>query len=351
MKSKAEKIASFDPNGPGLDNGHFIGLPFTEEDAQVVLFSVPWDVTVSYAAGTSRGPENILKASAQLDLFDPIAQDAWHMGIYQVPSDETWKLKNDQLRPLAKDHIDFLESGGKLEENKEKKDQLASLNMACQDLKNWVKAECAKRLDIGKMVGLVGGEHSTPLGLLEALSERYESFGILQIDAHMDLRKAYEGFTHSHASIFYQAIQLPAVTKLVQLGIRDFCEEEWDLAQASSGKVEVLTDHALRKTQFTGTPFAEAIQTYLDTLPELVYISFDIDGLDPSLCPNTGTPVPGGFSFAEAVFILESVVHSGRKIIGFDLCETGGDTEWDGNVGARMLYKLANVAGKSQGFI
>ncbi|MEO1714188.1 MAG: arginase family protein, partial [Bacteroidota bacterium] len=288
---------------------------------------------------------------AQLDLFDPIAQDAWEMGLFQVPSNEAWKLKNDRLRPLAQDHIDFLESGGTIEENQAKKDQLTTLNTACLDLKNWVKKECAERLDAGKIVGLVGGEHATPLGLLEALSERYESFGILQIDAHMDLRKAYEGFVYSHASIFYNAVKLPSVTKLVQLGIRDYCEAEWALAQASSGKVEVLTDHALRQAQFKGTPFAETLQPYLDALPELVYISFDIDGLDPSLCPNTGTPVPGGFSFAEAVFILESVFHSGRKIIGFDLCETGGNTEWDGNVGARMLYKLANVTGKSQGFI
>ncbi|MEM1219987.1 MAG: arginase family protein, partial [Bacteroidota bacterium] len=246
MKSKAEKIARFDPNGPGMDNGHFIGLPFEEEDAKVVLLSVPWDVTVSYKAGTSRGPENILRASAQLDLFDPIAENAWQMGIYQVPSDEQWKTKNDDLRPLAKDYIDFLESGGNMLENPEKTNQLATLNAACLDLKNWVKQACGKRLDADQVVGVVGGEHASPLGLLEALSDRYDSFGILQIDAHMDLREAYEGFIYSHASIFYNALKLPSVTKLVQLGIRDYCEAEWALAQESAGGIQVLTDQALR---------------------------------------------------------------------------------------------------------
>jgi agmatinase len=87
----------------------------------------------------------------------------------------------------------------------------------------------------------------------------------------------------------------------------------------------------------------------VDTLPEKVYISFDIDGLLPELCPNTGTPVPGGLTFDQAIYLLQTVVETGRTIIGFDLCETAGHPhEWDANVGARVLYKLANLMGKSQ---
>lgn len=351
MKSKADKIKSFDPNGPGLDNGHFIGLPFNEEEAKVVLLSVPWDVTVSYAAGTSRGPENILRASAQLDLYEPLAQNAWQMGLYMRPSDPFWLSQNEEWRAAAKAHIDFLESGGDFSEDQKKRESLEKINAACVQLKNWVKAESNKCLEQGQLVGVVGGEHSVPLGLLEALTERYPSFGILQIDAHMDLRKAYEGFTYSHASIFYNALQLPQVEQLVQLGIRDYCEEEWDYVQHSKGRVLCLTDRELRKRQLEGAPFASVIQPYIDQLPENVYVSFDIDGLDPGLCPNTGTPVPGGFGFSEAMYVLEYLDQVGKKVIGFDLCETGSADEWDGNVAARVLYKLANVAGKTQGWI
>ncbi|MEN0004775.1 MAG: agmatinase family protein [Bacteroidota bacterium] len=350
--SKAEKIKNFDPNGVGLDNGHFIGLPFVEEEAEVILLPVPWDVTVSYTAGTATGPANILQASSQLDLYDPFVPDAWKTGIYMRPPNESWLKQSEALRPLAQAYIDFLEAGRNITDNKTMSDTLAKINTACHQLKDWVYQRTSELLDQGKIVGLVGGEHSVPLGYLEALAERYPGFGILQIDAHMDLREAYEGFIYSHASIFYNVLKLNGLGKLVQLGIRDYCEAEVGEVAKRADLVEVFFDHSMKAALYEGATFHSLCTAIVNMLPQEVYVSFDIDGLSPYLCPNTGTPVPGGLDFQQAIYLLQQLVDSGRTIIGFDVCEVGGlPHEWDGNVGARLLYRLANLTGKSQGKI
>lgn len=334
-------LSNFDPNGPGLDNGNFIGLPFTQESAEFVFFSVPWDVTVSYSDGTSTGPENILQASTQLDLMHPTGPEEWKKGIFFQPVNTYWLKRNEELRPQAKQYIEFLEAGGNVSEHKKMQQILDEINYSSQNLNTWVESQTKILLDQNKKVGLIGGEHSSPLGFIQALGKKNESFGILQIDAHMDLREAYEGFNYSHASIFNNALAIPSLEKLVQVGIRDYCAAEAALA-AQDARIEVFYDHQLKRNTFQGLPWQTQCQEIIKTLPELVYISFDIDGLDPALCPNTGTPVPGGLGFSEASYLIETLVASGRKIIGFDLCEVGGLTnEWDGNVGARIAYNLA----------
>jgi agmatinase len=349
--SKAKKIQNFDPNGVGLNNDHFIGLPFDEEDAEVILFPVPWDVTVSYSEGTSLGPENILAASTQLDLYDPFVNDAWKLGIYMVPVSEKWVKKNIKFRKKSIEYIDFLENGGVLNDSEKYKSSLQKINQECEDLKNHVYKKCKNYLSKGKLIGLVGGEHSVPLGYLKALAEQNADFGILQIDAHMDLRKAYEGFEHSHASIFYNASKISSISKIVQVGIRDYCEAEVDFVKKSAGRIKVFYDHEMKHQQFKGANFHQICIEIIKHLPQKIYISFDIDGLDPSLCPNTGTPVPGGLDFNQSLYLINLIVESGRTIIGFDLCEVNGKNEWDGSVGAKVLYRLSNLMGKSNGKI
>jgi agmatinase len=346
--SKFKKIQNFDPSGVGLKNDHFIGLPFEEAEAEVVLLPVPWDVTVSYADGTAGGPENMLEASSQLDLLDPFVPDAWKMGLYMRPASEEILKKSAQVRAVAKNYIDLLENGNKAEDHPGMQQALQQVNQACEAVVNWVRIQSKEIMEKGKIVGLVGGDHSTPLGYLQALGERYPAFSILQIDAHMDLRKAYEGFLYSHASVFYNALSIPTVKKLVQVGIRDYCEEEVQLVDQQEDRIKVFYDHQLKAAQFSGASFRQICDRILDDLGENVYISFDIDGLQPFLCPHTGTPVPGGLQFEEAVYLLQQLVDKGHRIIGFDLCEVAGKPhEWDGNVGARLLYKMANLAGRS----
>ncbi len=346
--TKEEKIANFDPSGVGLKNGHFIGLPFAEEDAEIILLPVPWDVTVSFGDGTSTGPQNILECSIQLDLYDEDVPDAWKKGIYMRHLDLVWLNRNKELRPDAETYIDFLENGGNSKDDSHFKNILAKINDNCWQLKNWVFEESTKILNEEKKVGIVGGEHSVALGYLEALSHKYDEFGVLQIDAHQDLRNAYEGFIYSHASIFYNALKIKNINPLIQVGIRDTCEEEINLAKQNKDRIKIWPNQKIKEDIFHGKNYSELCQKIIEPLPHHVYISFDIDGLTPDLCPNTGTPVPGGLTFSEAVYLIKSIVESGREIIGFDLCEVAGmENDWDGNVGARMLYKLCNLMGKS----
>ena len=190
---------------------------------------------------------------------------------------------------------------------------------------------------------MLGGDHSTPLGLIQALAEKHSSFAILQIDAHADLREAYEGFEFSHASIMYNAIKIPQVKKLVQVGIRDYCEAELDLIN-SNKKITAFFDRDIKHKQYNGTNWSTICDSIIEMLPDKIYLSIDIDGLDPKLCTHTGTPVPGGFEFEQVVYLVEKLVTSKRKIIGFDLNEVApGKDEMDANVGARLLYRVANA--------
>ena len=342
-------LEDFDPSGCSAANGNLIGLPFDEENAKIVLLPVPWEVTVSYSAGTARAPENILEASYQLDLYDADIKDAWRMGIFMRPTNQKILKKSDKYRYFAAMHIARIER-----QLKPKKRQLNKINIGCEKLHKWVEKSCLQLLESEKVVGLVGGDHSTPLGLLWALGAHLgeAEFGILQIDAHCDLRRAYEGFVYSHASIMYNALEtIPNLSKLVQVGIRDYCQEEIDYAEAQGERVKIFFDQDIKEAHYEGRNFQQVCLDIIQHLPQNVYISFDIDGLDPKLCPNTGTPVAGGFELQEMFYLIKLLVKSGRKIIGFDVVETGIKSEWDGNVAARLLYKLANLTGHSQGFV
>lgn len=340
---------NYDPNGVGQANGNLYGLPFSLEDASVVIIPIPWDVTVSYSDGCSNGPQAILDASPQLDLFDPEIPQAWNIGLAMQAIDAKWHDRSKALRKQSSKYIQWLENGSSANKQKDMLAILAEVNEKCGFLLDWVMASARFRLDQGKIVGVLGGDHSSPLGLMYALGEKYEAFGILQIDAHMDLRNAYEGFTYSHASIMYNALKIPQVKQLTQVGIRDYCLEEAELAQKDD-RINVFYDRDLAKAAFQGQTWTSMVENIIADLPQCVYVSFDIDGLDPKLCPNTGTPVPGGLEFEQAMYLIEAVVKSGRTIIGFDLCEVapGKKSDWDANVGARVLYRLTNQAWLSQ---
>lgn len=348
--TKEEIIKNFDPNQPGLTDASLFGLPFSAEQSEIIIVPAPWEVTVSYGSGASEGVNAVFDASFQVDLMHQEFPDLWKLGIFMDEETPDWKSQSDIYKKLASPIIEALENGENPEEQPELKSNLAKINSAGTQFKDELKQQILNWLNQGKLVGLLGGDHSTPLGYFEAQAEKHEEFGILHLDAHMDLRDAYEGFTYSHASIMYNALKISQVKKLVQVGIRDFCEQEVDVVKKSNGRVKVFTDSHLKSQQFQGTNWAEQCKAIISELPEKVHISFDIDGLYPWYCPNTGTPVPGGFSFEQAAYLLTQLAESGKKIIGFDLVEVApGDNDWDGNVGARMLFQLCGVLAKSQG--
>jgi agmatinase len=338
-------LTQFDPNSVGLLSNNVFGLPFSEEDAKLVLLPVPWEVTVSYSNGTARGPEQIFKASFQVDLLDPDVKDGWKKGFFMREPDKHLLLRSDYLRKEAELYIKFLTEGGEINENQFLKKTLVDVNTGTKVMNEWVYNQTLALLNKGKLVGLVGGDHSTPLGYFKAIGEKKGDFGILQIDAHCDLRDSYEGFKYSHASIMYNALnEVPQLQKLVQVGIRDYCEEELDYIAASNGRVVTFFDKNIKERQFEGEHWRSICDSIIETLPQQVYISFDIDGLDPKLCPHTGTPVPGGFEAEQIFYLFKRLVASGRKLIGFDLNEVStSHDEWDANVGARILFKLCNL--------
>lgn len=331
-------MTSFDPDGAAVGGGIF-GLPHSESEAAVVLVPVPFAATVSYGGGAEQGPEAILAASRQVDLYDLEFGRVYEAGIHLRAADPAIAADHARARALAEQVIARGGAGAD--------DPLVrQVDAAGARTNESVRAATAAILAAGKIPGIVGGDHSVPFGAIAAAAARHPGLGILHFDAHADLRVAYEGFRWSHASIMHNVLHdLPGVARLVQIGIRDFCEQEHETIRSSAGRVVTHFDQHWQRRRFLGATFDSLCREAIDALPPAVWLSFDIDGLDPSQCPNTGTPVPGGLQFAEAVHMIATLARSGRRVVGFDLVEVApGDDEWDANVGARLLYKLCGAA-------
>jgi agmatinase len=255
-------------------------------------------------------------------------------------------LKSDYLRKEAELYIDYISHGEILEKNLFMCKSQRDINEGGNYLNKWVYEQTKQLLNRNKLVAILGGDHSVVLGYFKALAEQHGEFGVLQIDAHCDLRKGYEWFTYSHASVMYNALQeIPSLTHLVQLGARDYCQEEWEYIHNNKNRVTTYFDKDIKERQYEGENWKQITDDIVSKLPQKVLVSFDVDGLDPKLCPNTGTPVQGGFETEQIFYLLKKVVQSGRQLIGFDLVEIGvGDNnEWDANVGAHILWRLANM--------
>ena len=334
-------MTQFDPNGVGIANGNIFGFPYTENEADIVIIPIPWDATASYGKGTSNGPQAILDASTQLDFYHPELERAYDTKVYMAPISKEGKEINDICCEKGMRYIHFLEENGEEMALEKYQSDVNEINEAHEALRQNLKERSLELLQQGKMVAVLGGEHSTPLGLIEALNETYSDFGILQIDAHADLREAYEGFQQSHASIMFNVLQRCGnMSKLVQVGIRDVSEREVQLSEQHN-RIKTFYDWNLKNEAYVGKSWAQQVDEIIASLPKNVYISFDIDGLKPELCPHTGTPVAGGFELQEISYLFFKLVDSGRKIIGFDLNEVAPSPEgdWDANVGARALWQ------------
>ncbi len=330
----------FDPGGPGT-RGLF-GLDVTAGAAAVRVIAVPWEATASYGRGTAGAPAAVLSASRQVDLHDLEYGDFWRAGISMPAPDPRiadWarQAEPDALAVIAAD-------GGLLQ-------RAAAVDRLSERVSRVVQEQAHEILAAGSVPAVLGGDHSAPLGLLRAVAAAHPGVGILHIDAHADLRDGYLGFRWSHASIMHHALALPGVCRLVGVGYRDLCQQEFRRIQREPDRIRVFTDPSIARGLAAGETWLSWCRRVVEALPPEVYISFDIDGLDPSLCPNTGTPVPGGLSFRQAHLLLAEVSRA-RRVVAFDLCEVGtaegGAGEWDANVGARVLYKLAGCCLRSR---
>lgn len=333
---------SFDPSALAVHNGAFLGLATSIEGADAVILTVPWDVTTSYRPGTVKGPEAVIEASYQLDLYSPYKDKIWDMKLATLPISEEWQARSEELRSKSARYIEFLEQGGDVTQSKEQARTLMDINSQCEEMVSWVKQETAAILKRNQAALILGGDHSVPLGALQAFSEKYPDLSVLHFDAHADLRRAYEGFEHSHASIMYNVLERTSLKKLVQVGIRDVSIDEINFIEDQK-RIQTFFDWQIKDQLYDGKPWSKICDEIVAPLTKDVYISFDIDGLDPKLCPNTGTPVPGGLEFHQAVSLIQAIIKSGRRVVGGDLVEVApaGDHEWDGNVGARILFQIA----------
>jgi agmatinase len=341
---------TFDPGAAAAPGSGIYGLPHTEEDAKVVVVPVPFAATTSYGGGAEQGPRAVLEASRQVDLFDVETGRPYEAGIAMLPIPEDVEAWHAEAREEAEKVIAV---GGRTEGENRLVQALSHVNRLSDAVNDWTYDVVRGLIAKGKLVALLGGDHAAPYGGIRAHAEAYPGLGILHVDAHADLREAYEGFTWSHASIMHNVMRnLPGVAKLVQVGLRDLSEEEFQAIEISRGRIVAHFDSELARARFDGVPWSKQVERIVGDLPERVYISFDIDGLDPTLCPHTGTPVPGGLSFHEATALIAAVARSGRTIVGVDLDEVVPGAEgdqWDGNVGARLLYKMIGWMLVSQG--
>jgi agmatinase len=342
-------MTEFDPDAAALDDSGLFGLPHDPDRAEVHVIPVPFDATTSYRKGAALGPGAVLRASRQVDLFDVLFGRFWQRGIALLEPDARIQELNHKASRRAERVIAV---GGRIEGRKRLQQDLERVNEIGRTLNQIVHAQAAGVLSQGKLPVVLGGDHSTPFGAIQACAERHPGLGVLHFDAHADLRDTYEGFAWSHASILHNVVtRIPGVERVVQVGIRDLGEREHALIEGSKGRIRTLFDADWARAKADGANLRELVRRWIAELPEHVYVSFDVDGLDPSLCPSTGTPVPGGLSWHDAMLWLEELSRSRRRVVGLDLNEVSPGAEadpdedtWDAIVGARLLYRLIGAA-------
>lgn len=263
------------------------------ENAAYVLLSVPYDGTSTFVKGADKGPQAILDASDSLELYDiQYDIDASKAGVY------TDHHEYNLLTPEA--------------------------------MVKSVYGRVSHFLDMGKRVAMVGGEHSVSVGAIRAMSERYPDLTVLQIDAHADLRDEYHGSPYNHACVMRRAQEC---ARVVQVGIRSVCEEE---------QCNIVPENIFYAHNIVGRTGWE--DEVVERLTGNVYITFDLDGLDPSILPATGTPLPGGLQWYPTLNLLEKVFRA-RRVVGFDvveLCPQEGNVVSD-VLAASLVYKMMGM--------
>ncbi|MCB9673762.1 MAG: agmatinase family protein [Alphaproteobacteria bacterium] len=335
-------LEGYDPDASCTADDGLFGLPHGPDAAKVVVIPVPWEATTSYRRGTAAAPGALVEASHQVDLFDLELGDAWRDGFAMREVRPELAGLNDEACAAA---LPVIEAGGAGD------GELAALaervNALSESMNAIVREETAAVFDRGGIPAIYGGDHSVPFGAIREAVRRYPDLGVLHVDAHLDLRVAYQGFQWSHASIMGNVLDRAGLRgALVQVGVRDFGRAEWQRAQ-DDPRVMAYPWPVLGSALAGGRSWDSLARPMIDLLPEQVWISFDIDGLDPALCPATGTPVPGGLSWDHTMALLRMLRESGRTVVGFDLVEVG-DAEWDAIIGARLLYRMGGTAILSQ---
>ena len=301
-------MIEFDLNNSSLEDDGLFGLPYSIAEASAVIVPAPWDATSSQNRVASGAPDAVFAASKYVELYDPVYEAIYAPGIaMDTPAIEIEAHNRAAIAMQGNPAFD-----------------VAELDAVCAQVNDIIHGQVASHLRAGKRIGLLGGDHSVAYGSIAAHLERYPDLGILQIDAHCDLRSGLDGVRYSHASIMYNVMEDIGPASLVQVGVRGLCDFEAGYARRSPG-IRTFFDADLRASRARGENWTSVCDRIVSCLPDHVYISFDIDGLEPASCPHTGTPVPGGLTYNEALQLLYHLAKSGRNVVGFDLVEVASD--------------------------
>ncbi|HLZ21480.1 MAG TPA: agmatinase [Ktedonobacterales bacterium] len=271
--------------------------------SRVVVLPVPFDGTTCYRPGTREGPQAIIDASRNLELYDAeLRRSPYRVGIHTFPAVEV-------VMGNAAGMVDRVE--------------LVTGHL----------------LDRGKFVVTLGGDHLTSIGVVRAFAKRHPQLSVLQIDAHADLRDEYEGSKLSAATVMRRVLDVCPHT--AQVGIRSLSEPEAQLVEQRHLPMWLAQD--IREQSFVGR--RDWIDDVVQALSDEVYVTIDIDGLDPSLVPGTGTPEPGGLDWYELTRLLEAVT-ARKRVVGFDVVELSPLIEGHVSpvVAAKVAYKLIGLA-------
>jgi len=328
----------FDPDAAASDSDTLFGLP-EHSDPLIEVLPVPFEATTSYRQGTAAGPAAIAEASLQVDLHDARFGDVWQAGICSLDPLKDIPALAVRASALAQP---IIQAGGATPDDHARVQQLDEIG---EQLTTQVRDAITQIFARDRIPAMLGGEHSISLGAIQAATQAHPGTGVFQIDAHLDLRERFEGLTHSHASVMFNALERAHdLSKIVVVGVRDHGRTERKLAE-SDPRITMFTDDDLADDLAAGRTFRNWCDEVIAALPQSVYLSFDIDALEPSLCPSTGTPVPGGFTWHQISVLLGALAQSNRRIVGFDLVETGAspDQPIDAIVAARLLYRLCGV--------
>lgn len=275
------------------------------DTAGIAIVSAPYEHTVSYGRGTSRGPRAILDASAFVEFYDDETERelCFDVGIAPLEPITFGKKVDGKALVIIEQQIDEL-------------------------------------FLMDKYVVTLGGEHTISVAPIAAHYRRYPKMSVLQFDAHSDLRQSYEGSQYSHACIMARVCDFFPTKRITQVGIRAQCMEEAQFIRDKS--INTFYSGGIHRNVY-GAKWADAVAA---TLAKDVYITFDVDALDPSVMPATGTPEPDGLLYHEAVDVIRAVVRSGRRIVGFDVVELAPikGLSHPNITAARLVYKILNLA-------
>jgi agmatinase len=282
-----------------------IESPYSEYGkAKIVIIPVPYDLTATYIPGARNGPKAVFEASNHMELYDDeLGKETYEVGI----------------------------STG---------EQLDVTDKSPEDMLNMVSKAVSSEIESQKYQVVVGGEHSISLGVVRKLVKNYPNLSVLQLDAHADLRDSYDGTPYKHACVGRRISEL---CPLVQVGVRSISKEEVEFKKSS--KVVTISDHEVKQEQ----RWSEKV---LDHLTDDVYLTLDLDVLDPAIMPAVGTPEPGGLHWHETIRLLRMISQK-KRIVSFDMVEL---TPQPGNVApdflaAKLMYKIMGYVAESQGWI